>query len=105
MGKIVMDMSMSLDGFIAAKNDISDQPLREDGQRLHAWYFKESAERFPEAGTRARVTRWIGFIAYCMEVFWSKFFAMEPWTLLLVSPLPNESARRLGQRKEHAHDG
>ena len=97
MGKIVMDMSMSLDGFIAAKNDSPDQPLGEDGQRLHAWYFKESAQRFPEAGTRAGVTRRIRFIAYCMEVFWSKFFAMEPWTLLLVSPLPNESALRLGQ--------
>jgi dihydrofolate reductase len=43
MGKVVMDMSMSLDGFIAAKNDTPDQPLGEDGQRLHAWYFKDDA--------------------------------------------------------------
>jgi hypothetical protein len=27
MGKIVMDMSMSLDGFITATNDSPDQPL------------------------------------------------------------------------------
>jgi dihydrofolate reductase len=46
MGKIVMDMSMSLDGFIAAKNDNSDQPLGEDGQRLHEWYFKDDAAEY-----------------------------------------------------------
>jgi len=43
MGNIVMNMSMSLDGFIAAKNDTPEQPLGEDGQRLHAWYFKANA--------------------------------------------------------------
>jgi dihydrofolate reductase len=46
MGKIVMDMSMSLDGFIAAKNDTPDQPLGEDGQRLHEWYFKDNAQEY-----------------------------------------------------------
>jgi len=46
MGKIVMDMSMSLDGFIAAKNDTPDQPLGEDGERLHEWYFKDNAEAY-----------------------------------------------------------
>ncbi len=37
MGKIIMDMSMSLDGFIAAKNDNPDQPLGEGGMELHHW--------------------------------------------------------------------
>ncbi len=46
MGKIVMDMSMSLDGYIAATNDNSDQPLGEDGQRLHDWYFKDNAQEY-----------------------------------------------------------
>jgi dihydrofolate reductase len=46
MGKIVMDMSMSLDGFIAAKNDTPEQPLGEDGQRLHAWYFTDNAAAY-----------------------------------------------------------
>jgi len=46
MEKIVMDMSMSLDGFIAAKNDTPEQPLGEDGQRLHAWYFKDDAAAY-----------------------------------------------------------
>jgi dihydrofolate reductase len=46
MGKIVMGMSMSLDGFIAATNDTPDQPLGEDGQRLHDWYFRDNARAY-----------------------------------------------------------
>jgi dihydrofolate reductase len=46
MGKVVMDMSMSLDGFIAATHDTPDQPLGEDGQRLHEWYFKDNAQEY-----------------------------------------------------------
>jgi dihydrofolate reductase len=46
MGNIVMNMSMSLDGFIAARNDTPEQPLGEDGQRLHAWYFKDDAAAY-----------------------------------------------------------
>src|SRR6266702_2658262 len=41
MGKIIMDMRMSLDGFIAAKEDSPDKPLGEDGERLHEWLSKD----------------------------------------------------------------
>jgi hypothetical protein len=34
MGKVVIDMSMSLDGYIAAPNDNPEQGLGEDGMRL-----------------------------------------------------------------------
>ena len=34
MGDVVIDMSMSLDGFIAAPNDTPGQGLGEDGMRL-----------------------------------------------------------------------
>jgi dihydrofolate reductase len=44
MGKIIMDMSMSLDGFIAAKNDNPDQPLGEGGMELHHWLSKDKKE-------------------------------------------------------------
>ncbi len=46
MGRIVMGMSMSLDGFIAAKNDSPDQPLGEDGDLLHDWYFRNNAKEY-----------------------------------------------------------
>ena len=41
MGSVVIDMSMSLDGFIAAPNDTPGQGLGEDGMRLHNWAFDD----------------------------------------------------------------
>ena len=41
MGKVVIDMSMSLDGYIAAPNDTPDDGLGEDGMRLHNWAFDD----------------------------------------------------------------
>jgi hypothetical protein len=35
MGKVVFDMSMSLDGFVKASNATPEQPLGEGGERLH----------------------------------------------------------------------
>jgi dihydrofolate reductase len=37
MSKLVADMSMSLDGFIAGPNDRPGQALGEGGERLHQW--------------------------------------------------------------------
>ena len=37
MGNIVLDMSMSLDGFITGPDDGPDNGLGVDGRRLHAW--------------------------------------------------------------------
>jgi dihydrofolate reductase len=41
MGNTVIDMSMSLDGYIAAPNDTPEQGLGEDGMRLHNWAFDD----------------------------------------------------------------
>jgi dihydrofolate reductase len=41
MGDVVIDMSMSLDGYIAAPNDNPQQGLGEDGMRLHNWMFDD----------------------------------------------------------------
>ena len=41
MGNAVIDMSMSLDGYIAAPNDGPEQGLGEDGMRLHNWAFDD----------------------------------------------------------------
>jgi dihydrofolate reductase len=41
MGDVVIDMSMSLDGYIAAPNDTPGQGLGEDGMRLHNWMFDD----------------------------------------------------------------
>jgi dihydrofolate reductase len=39
MGKVVFDISMSLDGFITAANQRPEQPMGEGGERLHEWAF------------------------------------------------------------------
>lgn len=43
MGKVTLDMSMSLDGFIAGLNVGVDLPMGEGGLRLHDWLFNTSA--------------------------------------------------------------
>jgi dihydrofolate reductase len=37
MGKVVLDISMSLDGFIAGPNPTLEEPLGAGGERLHEW--------------------------------------------------------------------
>jgi dihydrofolate reductase len=39
VGKVFVDISTSLDGFIAGPNDGPDVPLGEGGERLHEWVF------------------------------------------------------------------
>jgi dihydrofolate reductase len=41
MGNVVIDMSMSLDGYTAAPNDNPERGLGEDGMRLHNWAFDD----------------------------------------------------------------
>jgi dihydrofolate reductase len=37
MGKVVLDISMSLDGFVAGPNPSLEEPLGQHGERLHDW--------------------------------------------------------------------
>jgi dihydrofolate reductase len=39
MGKLILDISMSLDGFIAGPRPTLEAPLGEGGERLHEWAF------------------------------------------------------------------
>lgn len=45
MGKVVYDVSMSLDGFITAANVRPEAGLGDDGERLHDWAFKSADPR------------------------------------------------------------
>lgn len=40
MGAVFVDMSMSLDGYIAGPNDSQESPLGDGGERLHEWVFE-----------------------------------------------------------------
>ena len=45
MGKLTMDISMSLDGFVAGPNQTLDNPLGEGGDGLHEWAFATTSWR------------------------------------------------------------
>src|SRR5213593_3685377 len=45
MSKVLVDMSMSLDGFITGPNDNVAQGLGEGGERLHEWIFRDADTR------------------------------------------------------------
>jgi dihydrofolate reductase len=55
VGKVYVDITMSLDGFIAGPNDGPEQGLGEGGERLHEWVFRLASWREPhglEGGER-----------------------------------------------------
>jgi len=48
MGKVIFNMSMSLDGFIAGPNDGPENPMGDGGMRLFQWYSSGDADfQFP----------------------------------------------------------
>jgi hypothetical protein len=44
MGKVVAEITMSLDGFIAGAGISSQQPMGTNGENLHAWIFDNATE-------------------------------------------------------------
>jgi dihydrofolate reductase len=47
MTRLICDISMSLDGFVAGPNQTLEQPLGERGDRLHEWAFRLRSFREP----------------------------------------------------------
>jgi dihydrofolate reductase len=45
MARVTMDISTSLDGFVAGPNATLEQPLGEGGEHLHEWLFRLAAFR------------------------------------------------------------
>ena len=44
MGKVIVSITMSLDGFVAGANISPEQPLGEGGPRLHDWMFDKKTD-------------------------------------------------------------
>ncbi|HEV3230236.1 MAG TPA: dihydrofolate reductase family protein [Solirubrobacteraceae bacterium] len=57
MGKLVLDISASLDGFIAGPDPTLEHPLGEGGERLHEWAFglESFRERHGLAGGESNI--------------------------------------------------
>src|SRR5215210_1056198 len=47
MAGLTLDISMSLDGYVASPNQTLDQPLGEGGERLHEWVVQLASWREP----------------------------------------------------------
>ena len=52
MAKTVLDMSMSLDGFVAGPNERPDNGLGDGGERLHEWLFDDAGDLGPREAVR-----------------------------------------------------
>ena len=49
MGKVIFDITASLDGFVAGPNDSPENPMGDGGMRLFDWYFSDTeTSRSPE---------------------------------------------------------
>src|SRR4051812_50045077 len=60
MSEVVLDITMSLDGFVAAPNDVSGRGLGENGEVLHYWVFGgpwtyDSTREFEQVGADRQV--------------------------------------------------
>src|SRR6266536_1100517 len=62
MPKLTLDISMSLDGFIAGPNQTLEQPLGEGGDQLHEWVFGLASWREPHglSGGEPNADGWWG---------------------------------------------
>lgn len=55
MGKVIADISMSVDGFIAASHRTPEEPMGQGGEKLHEWAFGEderNRELMAESGAK-----------------------------------------------------
>ncbi len=64
MGKVIFDITASLDGFVAGPNDSPENPMGDGGMRLFDWYFSDSetsrSPEFIEPEIRDEATRTVG---------------------------------------------
>ena len=57
MGKVVVDITTSLDGFIAGPNDGPELPLGAGGERLHQWVYDLASWREPHGLAGGKTNR------------------------------------------------
>jgi dihydrofolate reductase len=48
MGKVILDITMSLDGFVAGPNITEANPMGDGGEQLHDWLFGSKTEKSAE---------------------------------------------------------
>ncbi|WP_409495708.1 dihydrofolate reductase family protein [Amycolatopsis sp. cmx-11-12] len=72
MSKVVLDVSMSLDGFTAGPNVRDDEPMGDGGERLHDWMAGEG----PDAHAFERINAMVGATVIGRRTF---DLGLRPW--------------------------
>ncbi|MBA3875164.1 MAG: dihydrofolate reductase family protein [Anaerolineae bacterium] len=58
MGKVIFNMTMSLDGFVAGPNDGPNNPLGDGGEPIFKWYNSGDTDyTFPGMGLKAKISK------------------------------------------------
>jgi dihydrofolate reductase len=88
VGKVVVDITMSLDGFVAGPNPSREHPLGEGGERLHEWAYdlasfkelhgEEGGERNADSDVLAETFAATGATVMGRRMF-SGGFGPGPW--------------------------
>ena len=55
MSHVLLDVSMSLDGYIAGPHVRGGQPMGEEGERLHAWMFNGETDQTGERASASEI--------------------------------------------------
>ncbi|MFG1658424.1 dihydrofolate reductase family protein [Micromonospora chersina] len=76
MGKVVLDVSMSLDGFAAGPNIREAEPMGDGGERLHAWMAEDGPEGEIDAAVRREVDTTVGATVIGRRTF---DLGLGPW--------------------------
>lgn len=76
MGKVVLDVSMSLDGFTAGPNVRDAEPMGDGGERLHAWMAENGPEGEIDAAVRREVDAAVGATVIGRRTF---DLGLGPW--------------------------
>jgi dihydrofolate reductase len=76
MGKVVLDVSMSLDGFAAGPNVRKAEPMGDGGERLHAWMAENGPEGEIDAAVRREVDAAVGAAVIGRRTF---DLGLGPW--------------------------
>jgi len=66
---VIIDISMSIDGFVAGANDSERMPLGENGERLHEWMFHQDRERSGDAKVVAELHARVGAVVLGRRTF------------------------------------
>ncbi len=101
MGKVYVDITTSVDGFVAGPNPSLEHPLGEGGERLHEWLVGTASfkERHGESGGEVNADSELfeeSFLELGAVVMGRRMFSggEGPWETILARTAGGETSRR-----------